>query len=114
MEGVFASKVLNMAFCVASVEGISESKSYSNLPRMKTTTSHRQQSSELGRLVCVGRERNGRVSIKGLAISSMSEMFHVDLVDDPTCVSVASGRAFLAIGYGDGNVHAVTFCRDRC
>lgn len=105
LEGVFASKVLHVAFCRASVD---------DTRRSVTGTDNKQSIKDSERLVCVGGNANGTVTIKGLAIPSLSEVFSLRLVDAPTCVRVASSRPILAIGYADGTVHAITFGRDRC
>lgn len=63
----------------------------------------------------MGRDTAGTMTIKGLALSpSFSQVFVMRLMEDPTCVCVASRRLMLATGYADGTVTATRFEGDRC
>ncbi|CAN0094924.1 unnamed protein product [Ectocarpus sp. 12 AP-2014] len=107
LEGVFASKVVHMAFSYASSDGAilpSKADPGNELP---TTCA------QVGRLICVGHDTNGAVALKGLAVSSLTEQFSLRLIEAPTCVRVASERPVLAVGYADGTVNAINFGQDR-
>lgn len=100
LEGVFADKILDIAFCDASANTTSA-----------TGASSRRTS--VGRLVCIGYNANGTVTIKGLALPSLSEVFSIGLIEVPTCLGVAGTQTLLAIGYVDGTIQAVQFAEDR-
>lgn len=98
-----------MAFCYASTDdAIRDSEA---APGNKRSTTDMKNSQ---RLVCVGYNTNGTVTIKGLAIPSLTEIFSLNLIEVPTCVRVASRRPFLAIGFADGALNMVCFGQDRC
>ncbi|CBJ27928.1 conserved unknown protein [Ectocarpus siliculosus] len=107
LEGVFASKVVHMAFSYASSDG-AILPSESDLGNELSTTCAQD-----GRLICVGHDTNGAVALKGLAVSSLTEQFSLRLIEAPTCVRVASERPVLAVGYADGTVNAINFGQDR-
>ncbi|CAM9092692.1 unnamed protein product [Ectocarpus fasciculatus] len=107
LEGVFASKVVHMAFSyTSSGDAIRASEAD---PGNEFSTTRAQD----GRLICVGHDTNGAVALKGLALSSLTEQFSLRLIEAPTCVRVASGRPVLAVGYADGTVNAINFGQDR-
>lgn len=63
----------------------------------------------------MGRDTAGMMAIKGLALSpSLSEVFAVRLMEDPTCLCIASRQPMLVTGYEDGTVTATRFDGDRC
>ncbi|CAM9370794.1 unnamed protein product [Ectocarpus sp. 6 AP-2014] len=107
LEGVFASKVVHMAFSYASSDG-AILPSESDLGNELSTTCAQD-----GRLICVGHDTNGAVALKGLAVSSLTEQFSLRLIEAPTCVRVASERPVLAVGYADGTVNTINFGQDR-
>lgn len=101
LEGVFAGKALDIAFCDASDD----------------TASIAGNSSERTggeRLLCTGYNANGTVTIKGLVLPSLSEAFSIGLIEVPTCLGVAGTQTLLAVGYVDGTVQVMQFAEDRC
>lgn len=97
-----------MALCYASTDdAILGNKAIPGNKRSVTCTKDTQ------RLVCVGYNANGTVTIKGLAIPSLAEKFSLHLIEVPTCVRVASRRPVLAVGFADGALNVVTFGQDR-
>lgn len=107
LEGVFFSNVFHMAFCSASTEDAI----LDELASSRTHSTARTQTAT--RLVCAGYNANGTVTIKGLAVSSLAEMFCLHLVEVPTCVRVASRRPILAVGFADGALNTISFGGDR-
>ncbi len=107
VEGVFASKVLNLAFCPAStddaIRGGEANPAHHRLAGAK----------DAERLVCAGCNADGTITIKGLAASSLAEKFSLRLIEAPTCLRVAARRPILAIGFADGALNMVNFGKDR-
>lgn len=104
VEGLFASRILQIDFCHGSAD---DARSGATVPEGGPPVAHSE------RLLCVGCNGNGTLTIKGLALPSLREAFSVHLTEAPTCVRVASRRPLLAIGYGDGTVQTVEFRGDR-
>lgn len=66
------------------------------------------------RLVCLGRDSEGVVTIKGLSLDpSLVEAFSICLIEAPTCLCVAIRRPMIATGYTDGTVTVTSFTKDR-
>lgn len=97
-----------MALCYASSDDPTRASEASPGNERSTTCTKDDQ-----RLVCVGYNANGTVTIKGLAIPSLTEKFSIYLIEVPTCVRVASRRPVLAIGFDDGALNVITFGQDR-
>lgn len=98
-----------MAFCSASTEdAIRGSELVAGNHRSTACTK------DAGRLVCVGYNADGTVTIKGLAVSNLAETFRLHFTEVPTCVRVASRRPVLAVGFADGALNAISFEGDRC
>ena len=108
VEGVFASRVLHLAFCPASTDDAI--RSGEDLPGQDNLGSC---SKSAERLVCMGHNADGTVTIKGLAASSLAEKFSLCLIEAPTCLRVATRRPILAIGFADGALNMVNFAQDR-
>lgn len=107
VEGVFASKVLNLAFCLASTDdAIHDGEAISGPNRLACAK-------DAKRLVCAGYNADGTIAIKGLAASSLAEKFSFCLIEAPTCLRIATRRPTLAIGFADGALNIVNFGEDR-
>lgn len=97
-----------MAFCSASTDDdIRSSELVSGNRRSPACTKDAE------RLVCAGYNANGTVTIKGLAVPSLTETFSLHLIEVPTCVRVASRRPILAVGFADGALNTISFESDR-
>jgi len=108
VEGVFASKVLNLAFCSASTDDTSRGG--------EATTGQNTLApcaKDVERIVCVGYNADGTITIKGLAASSLAEKFSLCSIEAPSCLRVATRRPVLAIGFADGALNIVNFGEDR-
>lgn len=97
-----------MALCYASSDDVIRASEAGPGNERSTTCNKDAQ-----RLVCVGYNANGTVTIKGLAVPSLTEKFSIHLIEAPTCVRVARRRPVLAIGFDDGALNVISFGQDR-
>lgn len=109
VDGVFSSKVFHLAFCSASTEDAIRGKDELVSGDHRSTACAK----DAERLVCAGFNADGTVTIKGLTVSSLEEMFSLHLIEVPTCVRVARKRPILAVGFADGALNPVSFWDDR-